>query len=89
VKLNKITKKGSDIAFAFRSAFSGEDGRVALTWIMRRCMLGQKCESEKDMILYNFGVDLLEEMGVYHLVHEADIVDALRDLPLIVEEEDK
>lgn len=89
MRISRILPNTTDeeLALALRNAFADEDGRIALTWILRECFFFDKTESPEEVAMRNFGIDLLETMGVYHLPNETGVIEALREQPLVVEEE--
>lgn len=71
-------------AALYRAPFTrDENGKQVLTWLMQRCGFLQKIETEEQRLIHNWGVVLLENMGI--LGTEANyrsIVDTMLGFPL-------
>lgn len=54
-----------------------EAGRVALIWYLERCGLMKRIETEEQRVLHNWGIELLENMGITQGINYRMLVDAI------------
>lgn len=63
---------------AYRATFGKDDlGRQVLTWLLDRCGMFRRIETEEQRVLHNWGIELLENMGTVQGLNYRGLVDAL------------
>lgn len=73
----------ADTVQIYRSVFGksagiqGDMGRQVLTWLIERCGMFQRIENEEQRILHNWGIELLENMGLIQGLNYRALVDAI------------
>ena len=50
---------------------------MALVWYLERCGLMRRIENEEQRVLHNWGIELLENMGITQGVNYRALVDAI------------
>ena len=55
-------------------------GRAVFGWLIERCGLFVRIDTEEQRILHNWGIELMENMGLTQGMNYAGIVDALLKL---------
>lgn len=61
----------------YRQAFGTPQGRIVLGWLLERCGFGRRVENEEQRVLHNWGIDLLENMGLTQGPNYKALVDSL------------
>jgi len=63
--------------FGKAPGIQGDMGRQVFAWLVERCGLFQKIETDEQRILHNWGVELLENMGLIQGMNYRSLVDAI------------
>ena len=84
--LNRENARLKETIQVYRTVFGtapgtqGEVGRVVFGWLLERCGLFVRIETEEQRVLHNWGIELLENMGLTQGINYGGIVDALLKL---------
>ena len=64
----------------YRNVFGTGHGRIVFGWLLERTGLLMHVETEEQRVLHNWGIELLENMGLTQGMNYGGIVDALLKL---------
>ena len=81
----RITRQSRPKAtiLTYRAAFERTaEGRQVLAWLVERCGLFKKIESEEQRAIHNWGVYLLENMGITQGLNYDRLIDAILSLTI-------
>lgn len=70
----QIKAKG-DYGQVYRAAFSGADGKRALMLLLSELFVFDQTQTPEQVTLRNFGIQLLEAMGIYHEGNLQELID--------------
>ena len=90
MKLPSRQSRHKQTILTYRAAFERTvEGRQVLSWLVEHCGLMRKIETEEQRVLHNWGVSLLENMGMTQGVNYQRLVDGLLTLTIPDEAIDK
>jgi hypothetical protein len=87
--LDKVLRRNSrlpETVLTYRAALGGspglqgEAGRQVFFWLIERCGIFRRIENEEQRVLHNWGIELLENMGLTQGINYKGVVDALLKL---------
>jgi hypothetical protein len=79
--LNRDNARLRETILIYRKVFTeNSQSRVVFGWLLERCGLFRPIENEEQRVLHNWGIELLENMGLTQGMNYASIVDALLKL---------
>jgi len=65
----------------YRQVFQRDDaGRLVLVWLIERCGLMKRVDTEEQRVLHNWGIEMLENMGMTQGPNYRALVDAMLKL---------
>jgi hypothetical protein len=63
---------------AYRQTFLRDEySRKVFVWLLERCGMWKKVETDEQRVLHNWGIELLENMGLLQGLNYDRIVDAM------------
>ena len=75
--LRPQSRRTQETIAIYRQAFGKDDaGRMAMIWFLERCGLFRRIETDEQRVLHNWGIELLENMGVTQGINYRALVDA-------------
>lgn len=80
--LEKLLRKAPflkpETIFNYRNVFGrDEGGKLVMIWFLERCGLMRRIENEEQRVLHNWGIELLENMGLTQGINYRALVDAV------------
>lgn len=79
--LNRENVRLKETIQTYRNVFAASaHSRVVYGWLLERCGLFMHIETEEQRVLHNWGIELLENMGLTQGMNYGGIVDALLKL---------
>jgi len=90
MKLPSRQSRRKETILTYRAAFERSvEGRQVLAWLVEHCGLLRPIENEEQRVLHNWGVNLLENMGMTQGFNYDRLVDDLLRLTIPIEAIDK
>jgi hypothetical protein len=84
------TSRTRETVICYRHTFEKDDiSRQTLAWIVESCGLFKKVETEEQRAAHNWGIYLLENLGVLQGLNYGKLIDAMLNLPIPEEAIDK
>lgn len=71
-----------ETVLTYRAAFDTKAGRQVLAWLVERCGFLKPIESEEQRVLHNWGITLMENMGIVQGVNYERLVDAILNMTI-------
>jgi hypothetical protein len=71
------SRRTRETIVVYRQVFGKDEAsRVALVWLLERCGLLKRIENDEQRVLHNWGIELLENMGLTQGINYRALVDA-------------
>jgi hypothetical protein len=71
---------------AYRQTFLRDEySRKVFVWLLERCGTFKRVETDEQRVLHNWGIELLENMGLIQGLNYDRIVDAMTKFPVPTE----
>lgn len=84
--LNRLLRKDSrlDITIlAYRQTFlRDENTRRVFIWLLERCGIFKRVETEEQRVLHNWGIELMENMGLIQGLNYDRLVESMQRLTI-------
>lgn len=62
----------------YRNVFQRDEaGKLVMIWFLERCGLMRRIENEEQRVLHNWGIEMLENMGITQGFNYRALVDAV------------
>jgi hypothetical protein len=78
--LNRQDARLKETILTYRSVFGTGNGRAVFGWLLERCGLFLHVETEEQRVLHNWGIELLENMGLTQGMNYKALVESLLKL---------
>ena len=75
--LNREDLRLKETIQTYRNVFGTGHGRVVFGWLIERTGLFRHIETDEQRVLHNWGIELLENMGLTQGMNYKGVVDAL------------
>jgi hypothetical protein len=76
----KETIQAYRTVFGTAPGIQGEMGRVVFGWLLERCGLFMRIETDEQRTLHNWGIELLENMGLTQGMNYKALVESILQL---------
>jgi len=84
--LNRENARLKETIQVYRTVFGtapgtqGEVGRVVFGWLLERCGMFMRIETEEQRVLHNWGIELLDNMGLTQGMNYKALVESILKL---------
>jgi len=90
MRLPSKQSRRRETILTYRAAFERTDeGRQVLHWLLERCGLFEQIQTEEQRIMHNWGITLLDNMGMTQGFNYDRLIDALLSMTIPDEAIDK